>query len=327
MVSPLSRIGQTLIRTFLVLILSLCPAMAFQPPDKTERIRAIGSTKGLPQALCLAFDPGDDFEPIPAPKPGDWLAQHPESGQTFDEFVGANPNIPTLIRHRIYLQPLGAFSETEGPSLDTLKTYAADYFAMDVELLPPLDISQLGVKTRLNPYTGNRQLLSTQILAVLKKDLPRDAFCLLAITMADLYPHPSWNFVFGQASLHDRVGVFSFARYDPVFYGEERGEGYDRLLLKRSLKVLAHETGHMFALNHCIFFRCVMNGSNHLKESDSRPLHLCPVCLRKLQFSIGFDVADRYGRLLQLYRNVGFDREAGWVSNRLKKISQSEKIK
>jgi len=96
--------------------------------------------------------------------------------------------------------------------------------------------------------------------------------------MTDLYPEPSWNFVFGQASLRERVGVYSFARYDSAFYGEARDRDYETLLLRRSCKVLAHETGHMFGLAHCIYFNCLMNGSNHLAESDRRPLHLCPVC-------------------------------------------------
>lgn len=61
-----------------------------------------------------------------------------------------------------------------------------------------------------------------------------------------------------------------------------------------------------------------MNGSNHLQESDARPLSLCPVCLRKLQFSIGFDVVDRYRMLLDFYQRTGFENEAEWVLNRLK---------
>jgi archaemetzincin len=141
--------------------------------------------------------------------------------------------------------------------------------------------------------------------------------------MEDLYPDPHWNFVFGQASLRDRVGVFSFARYDPVFYGESRGSQYQQLLLRRSTKVLVHETAHMFSLAHCIYFKCVMNGSNHLQESDSRPLSLCPVCLRKLQSSIQFDLAVRYHRLKQFYRNIGFISEQDWVTRRLKKIEDS----
>jgi archaemetzincin len=92
------------------------------------------------------------------------------------------------------------------------------------------------------------------------------------------------------------------------------------LLLRRSAKVLVHETAHMFSLAHCIYFKCMMNGSNHLQESDSRPLALCPVCLHKLQHSIGFDVAARYRRLLEFYRKVGFEYEEDWVAGRLTKI-------
>jgi len=36
--------------------------------------------------------------------------------------------------------------------------------------------------------------------------------------MTDLYPRDSWNFVFGLASLRERIGVFSFARYEESFY-------------------------------------------------------------------------------------------------------------
>jgi len=35
--------------------------------------------------------------------------------------------------------------------------------------------------------------------------------------MEDLYPDPSWNFVFGQTSLPGYVGVYSFARYDSFY--------------------------------------------------------------------------------------------------------------
>jgi archaemetzincin len=159
--------------------------------------------------------------------------------------------------------------------------------------------------------------LTGDVLSFLRKKLPADAFCLLAITMEDLYPDESWNFVFGQASLRERVGVYSFARYDPAFYGEKRGKDYEKILLRRSCKVLVHETAHMFGILHCIYFSCVLNGSNHLQESDSRPLYLCPVCLRKLQHSTGFDVAKRYGRLYGFYKKAGFDDEARWTASRL----------
>jgi archaemetzincin len=63
-----------------------------------------------------------------------------------------------------------------------------------------------------------------------------------------------------------------------------------------------------------------MNGSNHLAESDRRPLHLCPVCLRKLQWSVGFDVLARYSALEALDRAAGFSDEADWLKARIQTI-------
>src|SRR2546430_8733165 len=81
----------------------------------------------------------------------------------------------------------------------------------------------------------------------------------------------------------------------------------------------------MFGLAHCTFFNCLMNGSNHLAESDRRPLHFCPVCLRKLQWSIGFDVLQRYQALEQVSRADGFADEADWLSRRINKL-RSDKM-
>ena len=44
-----------------------------------------------------------------------------------------------------------------------------------------------------------------QILTFLKKKKPEDAFCVVGVTMIDLYPRDSWNFVFGQASLTEGI--------------------------------------------------------------------------------------------------------------------------
>jgi archaemetzincin len=301
------------------------PAMAFEPPGPEERLKAIGRTTGLPEAVRLALAPGTDFEPIPAPKPGDWLAAHREPGQTFEEFVRSRPNRPDRTRNKIYLFPLGDFPPEGSPPIETLKEYTAIFFGMETEVLSPKPGAGPRFTTRINPFTRKRQILSTDVLRYLKSLLPGNAFCLLAITMEDLYPDPAWNFVFGQASLRDGVGIFSFARYDPAFYGERGGKEAREILLKRSCKVMVHETGHMFSLAHCIYFRCVMNGSNHLQESDSRPQFLCPVCLHKLYSSIGFEVVLRYERMLQFYRRAGFGPEAQWIANRLQKISNGRR--
>ena len=289
----------------------------FEPPGPAERLAAIGSVVGLPKAQKQAFSPGRHFEPITKPGPSDWLTAHPERGQTYGRFLRSRANRPGKGRNVIYLLPIGAFSKERAPSLERLKEYAAGFFAMKIVVLPTAPLDQIRVTTRINPHTRKRQMLSTDVLELLKKRIPDDAFCLLAITMEDLYPEPSWNFVFGQASLRERVGVFSFVRYHPSFYGGDAGDGVTELVLKRSCKILAHETGHMFGIWHCVHFNCTMNGSNHLAESDSRPMHLCPVCLRKLHSSIRFDVVDRYKKLQTFYSGAGFTTEAKWVAGRL----------
>jgi archaemetzincin len=307
-------------------LLSLTPfvSMAFEQPGTDVKRAAVGDLTGLPPVLQRALAPdAPEFEPIPKPGPQDWLAVHDEPGQTFDEFKTSHPNRPTQDRHVIYLQPLGNFAE-HSPSIEKLREFAAAFFAMEAKALTPVSVDASKFTTRHNPYTGNLQILTSDVLNFLKPRVPLDAFCVIAITMEDLYPEQSWNFVFGQASLRERVGVYSFARYDPAFYGEPRASGYETLLLRRSCKVLAHETGHMFGLAHCTYFNCLMNGSNHLAESDRRPLHLCPACLRKLQSSGDFDVVERYRALENVCRANGFTDEAEWFSRRMETLrSQS----
>lgn len=300
-------------------------AMKAEPRSGTDPARAIGDTRDLPPALQRAFDPAG-FARLPKPGPSDWLANHPEPGQTYDQFVAGHFNRPDANRRKIYLQPIGPFPAGRSPALTQLADCAAAFFQLPVERLSVLDPAAGELTTRTNQMTGNRQVLATDVLDWLKRELPDDAYCLLGVTMLDLYPEPSWNFVFGMASIRERVGVFSFARYHPGFAtpAAERvlGPPQARLMLRRSCKVLTHETGHMFGLLHCVHYECGMNGSNHLAESDARQIHLCPVCLRKLQQAVGFDVVGRYTDLEAFYRKAGLVEEADWVRARLGYINR-----
>lgn len=298
--------------------------MRFAPPTRAQQLAATGPTSDLPEALRRALEPGEDFPPVPAPGPSDWLANHHEPGQTFERFVNSQPSRPSAGRRVLYLQPLGSWEQDEGPPPAQLRQFAAAFFHMDVSVLPALDRAQTRITSRRNPWTGRPQLLTGDILRLLERRLPADAFALLGITMTDLYPDPNWNFVFGQAAPQARVGVYSFARYHPRFYGQAPSGDSRRLMLRRSCRVLAHETAHMFGIEHCIWYRCLMNGSNHLDESDARPLHLCPVDLRKLQWSVGFDPLERYRRLREFDRQAGFDDEARWIDARIRHIGARE---
>ena len=110
----------------------------------------------------------------------------------------------------------------------------------------------------------------------------------------------------------------SFARQDPEFFGESRGEGWQKLALRRASWTMVHEISHMFGLTHCVYWKCVVAGSNHQAEADSRPLHPCPVCLRKLYTTIRFDPASR--EEAKVLREAGFEEEAAWSEHRAKWI-------
>ena len=314
------RIGRLFVVTFLLPIF----ASAFEPPSAEMRKAAVGDLRTLPLLLQRALAPdGAGFEPIAAPRGSDWLAMHEEPGQTFLQFTASHPNRPTPTRRTIYLQPLGEFAAGASPPLEQLKAFTAAYFAMEVKALPAISLEEARLTTRM--HVGKPQILAPAVLGFLKRRLPADAFCMLAITMTDLYPEPSWNFVFGMASLQERVGVFSFARYDPAYFGDAREKGHEALIMERSCKVLAHEMAHMFGLAHCIFYQCLMNGSNHLEETDRQPLHLCPVCLRKLQWSTGFNVLPRYRELSRIARTAGLRQEAEFIDAQIEALAEIER--
>lgn len=284
--------------------------------SREEITNAIGYLDSYTPEIQRAFTANADFKPLPMPGENDWLALYPEPAQTFLQFVQSKPNKPKPPENVIYFQPLDAFAGRDPDELEILKTFAEAYFQLSVVMQQPIDVRQYGITERKNPNAGQRQLLTTDIMKLLRRGLPSDAYCRLGITTIDLYPQPSWNFVFGQAYLKERTGVYSFARYAPEFYGQAAKPDDDKLALLRSFKVLAHETGHMFGVEHCIYLLCLMNGSNHLEETDNSPLHFCPVCLRKLQRSLGFDVVERYHELEAVYGRVGLGKQGDWVKRR-----------
>lgn len=151
--------------------------------------------------------------------------------------------------------------------------------------------------------------------------VPHDAVGVMAVTMHDLYPKPEWNFVYGLARLESRVAVFSFIRHCPSHAGSDEWAGAH--LLHRSIKTALHEIGHMFGLRHCTYYNCLMRGSNG-EEVEHQPnfLHLCPVCLRKLHWNIGFDICDQYANLLEIYTEYErihdhFKRDCDFLRSRL----------
>jgi archaemetzincin len=259
------------------------------------------------------------FSPMPKPDVGDWMAAHPEPAQSFEQFVASYPVRPTKDRHTLYLSQVGAMKEVDTKRLETLREFLEVFYTLPTRLGPAVTLDKVTHRDRTMSELKYRQYLTADLLdKILPPILPKDAVCLQGVTMEDLYPDPSWNYVFGQASLSDRVGIYSLVRFYPAFWGLDDGPEAQKLGLRRSLKTLVHETGHMFGVNHCQKYECLMNGSNNLPEADRQPIHLCPDCLKKFRWNIGFDVVERYEALKKFYTAHDMAAEAEWVDKRIK---------
>jgi len=252
------------------------------------------------------------------PRPGDWLASHPEPGQTFRQYLATRPVTPRGKRHVIYIQPIGEFSASQRKVITLTADFMGRYFSVPVKTRDDLPSSLIPKRARrVHPSRGVKQILTGYVLAeVLKPRLPDDAAAYLALTATDLWPGPGWNFVFGQASLRDRVGVWSICRNgDP-----DQSDASFRLCLLRTLKTATHETGHMFSMWHCIAYDCNMCGSNSRVESDRRPLVCCPECMAKVCWSTGADPVDRYKKLAAFCETQGLNAEERSYSRSLKAL-------
>jgi archaemetzincin len=260
---------------------------------------------------------------LPAPQPGDWLAEHHEDGQTYRQYVASRPNRVDHHRRVIYVQPLGEFTELQRKIINLTAEFMGVYFTLPVKVLPDLPLSLIPDEARrIHPSWGDHQILTTYVLEKLMRPrLPADACAMIALTTSDLWPGEGWNFVFGQASLRDRVGVWSIYRNgDPA----ESNDAF-LLCLKRTLQTATHETGHMFSMAHCTLYECNMCGSNHRAESDRRPLALCPHCLAKLCYATRAEPEERFEQLVKFCRANGLAKEADFWEKSLAALQTDDK--
>ena len=248
---------------------------------RSDRIRAIGD---VPQDLAAALC-DNNFRAMPCPQPGEWLAIQKEPGQPYSAYIGQEHTC----RGKISIQPLDRIRAAD---MELFFMFASAFFqGTPVEVLPGIPIESLDVDNREN-YFGI-QYHAGQIRKKICN--PQGSHCMLAITLKDLYPRESWNFVYGLAGAE--TGVFSFIRHRPTDLPDEEAH---EIMLYRGCITMVHEIGHMFGLKHCIYYKCLMNGNN---GDETWPGYLCPVCLRKLQSTLKFNFASRFRALAEVIAN------------------------
>lgn len=261
-----------------------------------------------PEALRLAAEKIKPLHTLMGPpQPGDWLATFHEPGQTFDQYLQSTPTRPEGERRVLYVQPLGRFTSAQTRIVALAADYMSRFFNLPVRIREPVPLGKVPrTALRDSPVGSGKQIQAGYIMMdVLRPTLPADAAALIGFTSSDLFPDETLNFVFGQANLRERVGVWSL-----YWLGRPDASVDDfKFTLLRTLKIAAHETGHMFSLQHCTKYECVMNGTNSLNETDRRPLDACPECMAKLCWAADADPRERYARLAAFCSEHGLDAE------------------
>lgn len=247
------------------------------------------------------------FKLMNKPQKGDWLEANPELGETFEQYVRNKPVLPTVERKMIYIQPIGKFSGSQRKVLLLTAEFMRAFYNLPVQLRAEKTLENVPSKwTRKNQFYGQTQIETTYFLRdLLPKSIPNDAAALICLTTADLYPQEKRSFVFGQADLRGRVGVWSLYR----FGNPEKSPADYKFFLARTLKIAMHETGHMFSMRHCAKYECLMSGTNHLAETDRRPLDVCPECAAKISWAMNYDLSARYAKLAEFWREQGWTEE------------------
>jgi len=266
------------------------------------------------------------FDRLERAKGGDWLEENEEKPQSIKSFNRKSMKaIPHGTYNTIYVQPMGDH-HPDTPSYAVIAEFLRAFFLpLKVEFLPTKknmekDWTHNNDWGVTQYFTGD--ILDWQISQDVrrKRKTLRSELVIVALTADDLYSE-GFGFVFGLAKPSDANGVFSLARLNPAYpdlEGRLSDDDDKKLFLRRAVKVLCHEIGHLFGLTHCVYYHCLMNGSNHLEEMDSRPSYLCPICVMKLKISLKFSLVERYEAL-----NKVFNKHMGisWYQERLTLLS------
>jgi archaemetzincin len=173
-----------------------------------------------------------------------------------------------------------------------------------------------------------------------------DGYCICGVTQEDIYEGDSLDGMMrGRAFGGSRIAMFSTACYGRSLAiaraARDTGIPKEIQLIEDTarrdfayqLATVAHEVMHCFGLDHCGLYACCMNSWSDVIREFSPPkdddladeeeddggehlavgcLHVCPICVRKLQIVCGFELRERYVQLEILYAELGLLDQQRW---------------
>ena len=157
-----------------------------------------------------------------------------------------------------------------------------------LEPLPAFLEDRTGVAAQLLPhsihpgfaYVRDRgQYDCRPLIEILEARAPAGDEVALGVADVDLFS-AMFTFVFGEARLAGRAGIFSIHRLRKERYGLPADPA---VLEARSRREALHETGHLLGLIHCREPGCVMRFSPSAEEVDLKDDRFCPRCSERLR--------------------------------------------
>ncbi len=218
--------------------------------------------------------------PLDAPEPDAWRAvERDEPSEPFEDFARAWRR--RRRRPAVEVHPLGPFSPSRTSSLDAAVAFLRASLGIEVRSVAAVDLPR-PPRHRRRPAPDDADATQVHTGWLTRDVLPtprsRGVTVIVGVTAADLWPGGAWNYLAGEADQELAIAVCSLHRLgDPG-----RGARAFRAHLRRTAKLLLHETAHLLALEHCRSVPCALQGSNSRAEADRWPLWLCPECAAKV---------------------------------------------
>jgi len=247
-----------------------------------------------------------EFKPVEKVRKGEWLYAVPERGQTFSEFHRLEPPRINQKRSSILVVPMAPPGTRAPRQVKAVAAFLRAFFDCRVCASRRVLLDD----SLYNPR--RRQYDADAVLDLLGAQVPSDAIAVLGVTGEHL-SRGRLRDVAGISALKGRAAVISLARCGRK--GQRKSDAI------RIAKNAAHELGHAVGMEHCPYFRCLMNGANSVKESDRIPLSLCPVCLAKVEWAFRLDLSKHCRRLKSYYTRSGWRRAAAFQKRLLSSLN------
>jgi archaemetzincin len=235
-----------------------------------------------------------------------------DKSEIFEEFLKRRRH------HAKEGQSLAFFSIGRLPqlvSLSELGDFVEAYFSLPVFFLQDREINSIpNVAWRSIPCyvpQANANSILDHILKPQKDPNAERCWGIIAITHEDLLYDPDdvLDYVYGLSGAGEPgkpgIAVVSTRR---IWQPDAVGFELSRL---RLFKLVTHEIGHLFHVQHCLKHACNMNGCETVDQIDRHPIEVCPDCMAKICWIGQIHPKARYDRLIAVCERLNMQTEAG----------------